>query len=141
MNKVLQTSVKSIKVCFIESALEQYIRLSLSAKRNSLSSLFSTTDGLTEFVIPGKAIYVLKLIKPVNKYFGEFFRPLFNSTWNSAAVIIKQLVIFLKRASARSEEVLSNETDAEVKERSAAGINAWGALLFKSDGIAEINWK
>ena len=29
----------------------------------------------------------------------------------------------------------------EIKERSAAGINVWAALLFKSKGIAEINWK
>ena len=37
------------------------------------------------------------------------------------------------------KKVLINKTDAEVKERSAAGINVWAALLFKYDGIADIN--
>ena len=61
---------------------------------------------LTDFVIPGKAIYVLKLIEPFNKYFGEFLLPLFNSTWNNVAVIIEQLIIILQRASTKSTEVL-----------------------------------
>jgi len=96
---------------------------------------------LTEFVISGKAIYILKLIKPINKYFGKFLLPLFNSTWDNAAVIIEQLVIILQRASARSEDVLLNGRDADIKERSAAGVNVWAALLFKSVGIVEIKWK
>ena len=50
---------------------------------------------LTEFVVPGKAIYILKLIELISKYFGEFLLPLFNSTWDSAAVVIKQLVIMI----------------------------------------------
>jgi len=43
--------------------------------------------------------------------------------------------------SARSKQVLFTETDAEVKERSAERVKVWAALLFKSDKIAEINWK
>ena len=54
-----------------------------------------TKTKLTEFVISGKSIYILKLVTPLNKYFGEFLLPLFNSTWDSIAEAVKQLVIII----------------------------------------------
>jgi len=44
----------------------------------------------------GQITLSTQLIKPnypINKHFGEFLQPLFNSTWDIAAVIIQQLVI------------------------------------------------
>ena len=94
-----------------------------------------TKSKLTEFIIPSKAINVLKLMKLIYKYFRDFLLPLFYSTWDNVVVIIIEtlviIILFLQCASLRSKGVLINRMDTEVGERST--------VFFKLDGIAEIN--
>jgi len=94
-----------------------------------------TKSKLTEFIIPSKAINVLKLMKLMYKYFGDFLLSLFYSTWDNVVVIIIEtlliIIIFLQRASFRSKGILIDRMDTEVGERST--------VFFKLDEIAEIN--
>jgi len=92
---------------------------------NEIILVFSKDENkkLTEFIIPRKAIYVLKLIKPINQYFREFLLPLFNSTWDNSAEIIKQLVIIFTACLSKIRGQQS----------------VYAAFFSKSDGIAEMN--